>query len=77
MFLLATFLQTNSHLQHAMVLVSNLGRSIFSASYEWLAVIFDKLEKNISSKKIIKNQNYNRKNAPIMGTTLYIMLKCS
>lgn len=45
-----------------MVLVSNLGRSIFSASNEWLAVIFDKLEKNISSKKReLKIKSYNRK----------------
>lgn len=34
-----------------MVLVSTLGRSIFSASNGWPVVIFDKLEKNISSKK--------------------------
>lgn len=49
----------NSHLQHAMVLVANLGRSFLSGSNEFLQVFFDKLEKNISSKKI-KVQSYNR-----------------
>lgn len=41
---------SNSHWQHAMVVVSNWGRSFFSVSNECLAAIFDKLEKNISSK---------------------------
>lgn len=55
--LISHLYQPNSHLQHAMLSASNWGRSIFSVSYERLVAIFDKLEKNISSKKIRKQKS--------------------
>ncbi len=54
-----------------MVAVSNSDRSFFSGSYECLAVIFDKLEMNISSKTKFKNKknSYEIKRAHCPGAS--------